>query len=63
MGCTYLYFSIFPDDIIPLWTVSGIVMGRRGGLECELCDEGGCGLVSGVVMVIYLLLHLSIKFQ
>ena len=44
MGCTYLYFSIFPDDIIPLWTVSGMVMGRRGGVECELCDEGGCGL-------------------
>ena len=33
----YMTTSIFPDDIIPMWTVSGVVMGRRGG--CGLCDE------------------------
>ena len=38
------YFHIFPDDIIPVWTVSGVVMGRRG-VDFEWCGDGeeGCG--------------------
>ena len=29
LNMTTRYFTIFPDDIIPVWTVSGVVMGRR----------------------------------
>ncbi|KAL5506597.1 hypothetical protein EMCRGX_G008279 [Ephydatia muelleri] len=32
---TTLYFTFFPDDIIPVWTVSGVVMGRREGVDWE----------------------------
>ena len=32
------YFQIFPEDVIPVWTVSGVVMGRRVGCGDE--EEG-----------------------
>ena len=40
------YFTIFPDDqIVPVCTASGVVMGRRGGVDCEWCGNGEKGKV------------------
>ena len=52
LNMTTRYFTIFPDDIIPVWTVSGLVMGGgeewlvMGGGE-EWCGDGRRGGVVG----------------
>ena len=34
------YYTIFYDDIFPVWTLSGVVMGRRRGCGlCTMCDK------------------------
>ena len=35
------YFTIFPDDIIPVWTVSGVVMGRVWTVSGVMGRRGG----------------------
>ena len=42
------YFTIFPEDIVPVWTVSGVVMGRREGVDWCGDGEEGVWTVSGV---------------
>ena len=42
---TTRYFTIFPDDIVPVWTVSGVVLGGGEGVDCKWCGDGEEGWV------------------
>ena len=53
MATRYMYF-IFSEDIITLWTVSDLVMGRRRG-----CGDGEEGMVWTFSSVIFPLLPIT----